>query len=157
MVSQKCYQGVLTATSCTTLACLRTSSLSTIVAAVNNRGTCKFGPVVDGGIVPDFPSRLITNPSKFASEYYPLYSSKSHSFDLAWNQNSLDVVQSVKGYMGGQCSDDGAIFVGDPAKFSETDTGFINAIKARYYKLVCASTIFSGMRRIVSEPVVYLV
>lgn len=38
--------------------------------------------------------------------------------------------------MGGQCSDDGAIFVGNPATFSETDTGFINAIKARYYKLV---------------------
>lgn len=48
----------------------------------------------------------------------------------------IGVAESVQGYMGGQCSDDGAIFVGNPATFSETDIGFINAIKARYYKLV---------------------
>lgn len=66
---QACYKGVLNATSCTSLWCLRTSSISTIIAAVNNRGSCKFGPVVDGGIVPDFPSRLITNPTKFKSKF----------------------------------------------------------------------------------------
>jgi hypothetical protein len=30
-----------------------------IVSAVNNRGTCKFLPVIDGSLIQDLPSRLI--------------------------------------------------------------------------------------------------
>ncbi|KAG8983449.1 hypothetical protein FRB94_008427 [Tulasnella sp. JGI-2019a] len=109
---EACYQGVLAHTGCTNLSCLRTASLSTLVAAVNLRGTCRYGPVVDGAMVPDYPSRLITSPAKFN-----------------------EVTKHVTGFMGGQCTDDGAIFVGNPATFQENETGFVAAIKARYYKL----------------------
>jgi hypothetical protein len=45
-------------------------------------------------------------------------------------------------FIGGHCTDDGSIFVGNPATFVNTTDGFVAAIKARYTMLVS-----SGMPR----------
>lgn len=67
--SQFCYANATTTAGCPSstystaaaqLACLRAAPLASIVAAVNGKpSTCKFLPVIDGGLIPDYPSRLL--------------------------------------------------------------------------------------------------
>lgn len=92
-----------------TLSCLRKASIGTIVSAVNNRGSCKFLPVIDGKFLTDLPSRLIT----------------------------AGKMQKVS-FVGGHTTDDGSVFVGDPKKI-ETDEDFVNCILKRYMGLVSTS------------------
>lgn len=90
------------------MACLRAAPLSAIAAAVNGKpSTCKFLPVIDGSLIPDYPSRSIA-------------------------RGALHKVP----FVGGHCTDDGSIFVGNPATFVNTTDGFVAAIKKRYTTIV---------------------
>ncbi|EIN04230.1 carboxyesterase [Punctularia strigosozonata HHB-11173 SS5] len=110
---ESCYANVTAATNCTlstgadTLACLRAAPLSAIVDAVNTKpSTCKFLPVIDGDLIQDLPSTMLRE-GRF----------------------------SKVNFVGGHCTDDGSIFVGDPATFTNTTDGFVSAIKKRYTML----------------------
>lgn len=111
--------------------CLRSASVGAIVSAVStysvsseyylpslpdepelrcsssdNRGTCKFLPIVDGDLIPTLPSTALRN-------------------------GALAKVA----YIGGHTTDDGSIFVGN-ASLVETDEQVIKAITSRYKYLV---------------------
>ncbi|KAF9508247.1 hypothetical protein BS47DRAFT_1377737 [Hydnum rufescens UP504] len=109
---QACFDGVVRSAGCgnsgNVLSCLRGASLGAVVSAVNNRGTCKFGPVIDGEFVRELPSRLIPN--------IPLTSSPVH-------------------FMAGHTTNDGSIFVGPPSNLENDTVGFVRAITNRYTKL----------------------
>lgn len=105
-----CFANVTATVGCTgtdPLACLRAAPLESIVRAINNKpSTCKFLPVIDGALITDYPSRLVAQGK----------------------------IQKVD-YLGGHCTDDGSIFVGDPAYLANTTEGFVAAIKRRYTTL----------------------
>lgn len=84
------------------MSCLRSASVGAIVSAINNRGTCKFLPVIDGTFLADLPTRLIQ----------------------AGKMLNIS-------YVGGHTTDDGSVFVGDPSKIA-TDEDFVNSILKRY-------------------------
>lgn len=86
--------------------CLRSASVGAIVSAVNNRGNCKFLPVIDDKFLTDLPSRLIT----------------------------AGKMQKVN-FIGGHTTDDGSVFVGDPSLIV-SDEDFVNSILKRYNGLV---------------------
>ena len=88
------------------MSCLRSASVGAIVSAINNRGTCKFLPVIDGTFLADLPTRLIQ----------------------AGKMPNIS-------YVGGHTTDDGSVFVGDPSKIV-TDEDFVNSILKRYTGLV---------------------
>jgi len=85
-----------------TMSCLRSASVGAIVSAVNNRGNCKYLPVIDGDFLLDLPSRLIS----------------------AGNMLKVN-------FMGGHTTNDGSIFVGDPTSIV-TEENFVNSILKRY-------------------------
>ena len=87
---------------------MRAAPLSSIAAAVNNKpSTCKFLPVLDGAFIQDYPSRAL---ARGAFHHIP--------------------------FLGGQCTDDGSIFVGSPATFVNTTDGFVAALRKRYTTMV---------------------
>jgi carboxylesterase type B len=91
-----------------TMACLRAAPLSAIVAAVNGKpAACKFLPIIDGGFLPDYPSRLLAR-------------GRFHKMP----------------FVGGHCTDDGSIFVGAPSGITNTTDGFVAALRKRYTTLV---------------------
>ena len=76
------------------------------MSAVNNRLNCKFLPVIDGSLIQNLPSILI-------------------------DQGSILPVN----FIGGHCTQDGSIFVGNPAKITSDET-FAASITKRYTGLV---------------------
>ncbi|EED78189.1 carbohydrate esterase [Postia placenta Mad-698-R] len=86
------------------MGCLRAAPLSALVTAINSRpSSCGFLPVVDGTILPALPSQLIAT-------------GRFHRMP----------------FVGGHVTDDGSIFVGDPANFVNTTDGFVASIMKRY-------------------------
>ncbi|OSX56176.1 hypothetical protein POSPLADRAFT_1160806 [Postia placenta MAD-698-R-SB12] len=93
-----------TNTSQSIMSCLRAAPLSALVTAINSRpSSCGFLPVVDGMLLPALPSQLIAT-------------GRFHRMP----------------FIGGHVTDDGSIFVGDPANFVNTTDGFVASIMKRY-------------------------
>jgi len=101
-----------------TMTCLRAASVGAIVSAINNRGGCKFLPVVDGTFLADLPSRLI----------------------------QAGKLLNVS-FIGGHTTDDGSVFVGNPSNIV-TEQDFVNSILKRYTNLVSSSVHSRNIRLI---------
>ncbi|KZT11579.1 carboxyesterase [Laetiporus sulphureus 93-53] len=86
------------------MSCMRAAPLSALVAAVNNRPSgCSYLPIVDGSFLPDLPTRLLTR-----GEFHKMP------------------------FIGGHVTDDGSIFVENPADFTNTTEEFMAALRKRY-------------------------
>ncbi|PCH36462.1 carboxyesterase [Wolfiporia cocos MD-104 SS10] len=108
-----CFANATSTVNCTSssnatvMSCLRAAPLSALVDAINNRpSSCGYLPVVDGVFLPDLPSRLLT-------------------------QGRFHMMP----FIGGHVTDDGSIFVGNPADFVNTTEGFVASLRKRYTML----------------------
>ncbi|WWC92866.1 uncharacterized protein L201_007827 [Kwoniella dendrophila CBS 6074] len=111
-VYEQCFGNVTQFVGCdqadNVMSCLRSTSIRTLIAAVNHRPQplCKYLPIVDGHNIVDFPSQLVKN-GRFSK--MPI--------------------------MAGHMTNDGTTFTGSPATVTNTSTLFTALTSARYTNL----------------------
>ncbi|WRT69771.1 uncharacterized protein IL334_006762 [Kwoniella shivajii] len=111
-VYEQCFGNVTHFVGCDTsdnvMSCLRSTSIRTLIAAVNHRPQplCKYLPIVDGYNIVDFPSQLVKN-GRFSK------------------------MPIVAGHM----TNDGTTFTGSPTTVTNTSSLFTALTSARYTNL----------------------